>query len=1100
MRRRSTACGTIVVACLLAAVAANGKAGASADDDANVLSLAGPWRFRLDPDDEGVRATWYARALPETIRLPGSLQEQGFGHGVTVETRWTGGIKDRSWFNADRYAPYREPGHVKVPFWLQPEKHYVGAAWYQRTVAVPEAWKRKRVVLFLERCHWTTTVWVDDAKVGSGDSLSVPHVYGLTEYLDPGEHRLTVRVDNRMHVAVGVNAHSVSDHTQSNWNGITGRIELRVTDPVWIDDVQVYPDVAKKTARVRATIGNATGKALAVYADVQVALEGKSLPPPSTEMTFSVTGEQKALNLCELDLGDACRLWDEFSPAVYKLAVSIRARPIESVEGPVWRATAETTFGMRHITTKGTQFVLNGRPIFLRGTLECCIFPKTGYPPTDTGHWKRIIRRCRACGLNHMRFHSHCPPEAAFTAADELGFYLQVEGPFWTAVGQGKPIDKYIYAETERILRAYGNHPSFLLMAYGNEPGGPGRGAKFLRPWVAHCKATDGRRLYTSGSGWPIIPESQYHSTPRPRIHQWGQGLKDRLHARPPETETDYRDVVGAYDVPVVSHEIGQWCVYPDFDETRKYTGVLKARNFEVFRAFLEAAHMGDQARDFLMASGRLQVLCYKEEIESALRTPGFGGFQLLDLHDFPGQGSALVGVLDPFWDAKPYVTPEAYRRFCSPTVPLVRMEKRVYTAGDWFRPHICVAHYGPDDLDAKIRWSLRSASGQAVASGDLEPKRVPTGAVTHVAHTLLRLGAFTRPQRLTLVVGLEGADLENDWDLWVYPSAVDTAVPDGVLVVRDLGEAAAGRLREGGRVVLMVPPDRVRTDVALGFTPIFWNTAWTGGQAPHTLGILCDPEHPALAAFPTESHTNWQWWDLVRHASAMVLDDLPEGLRPIVQVVPDWFDPKRLGLVFEATLGKGRLLVCSIDLAGDLANRPVARQMRHSLLAYAASDAFAPKHAVTLDQVRALVKEPTALQRLGATVTADSQHVGYEAARAIDGDPKTMWHTRYEPQVDGLPHHLVIDLGKTMPVRGLAYVPRQDQANGRIARYAVYVSRDGKQWGGPAATGTWPNTGQTKRLRFEAPRQGRYVKLVAEAEASGGPWTSAAEVDVILE
>jgi len=257
---------------------------------------------------------------------------------------------------------------------------------------------------------------------------------------------------------------------------------------------------------------------------------------------------------------------------------------------------------------------------------------------------------------------------------------------------------------------------------------------------------------------------------------------------------------------------------------------------------------------------------------------------------------------------------------------------------------------------------------------------------------------------------------------------------------------------------------------------------------------------HPALAAFPTESHTNWQWWDLVRRASAMVLDDLPEGLRPIVQVVPDWFDPKRLGLVFEAKVGKGRLLVCSIDLAEDLANRPVARQMRRSLLAYAASEAFAPKHAVTVDQVRSLVKEPTALQRLGATVSADSQHVGYEAARAMDGDPKTIWHTRYEPQADGLPHHLVIDLKKTVPVRGLAYVPRQDQPNGRIARYAVYVSHDGKQWGRPAATGTWPNTGQTKRLRFEAPRQGRYVKLVAEAEVNGGPWTSAAEVDLLLE
>ena len=1079
--------------------------GPAADRDGRaVLSLAGEWRLRLDPDDQGVAEAWFAKDLPDRLRLPGSLQEQGFGNDVAVDTAWTGGINDRSYFTDAKYAPYREPGNVKVPFWLQPEKHYVGPAWYQRTVTVPEAWRGRRIVLFLERCHWTTAVWVDGKAAGSADSLSVPHEYDLTAHLAPGEHRLTVRVDNRMHVDVGRNAHSVSDHTQSNWNGITGRLELRAGPRVWIDDVQVFPDVAKKAARVQVTVGNATGRALAVYADAQASVFGKALPPQN-DMKFSITGERKELDLCVLPLGDAARLWDEFSPALYGLTVSLRARPLDSVEGPVWRATAETTFGLREIATRGTQFVLNGRPIFLRGTLECCIFPLTGYPPTDVDAWKHIIRVCQAHGLNHMRFHSHCPPEAAFTAADELGFYFQVECAAWVnggpTVGDGKPIDGWLYAEADRILRAYGNHPSFLLLACGNEPAGPGRGAKYLGPWVTHYKAKDARHLVTSAAGWPIIPENQYHVTPQPRIHHWGGGLGCRLNAKPPETETDYSDFVAKHDAPVIAHEIGQWCVYPNFDEIAKYTGVLKPKNFEIFRDFLAAAGMADQARDFLMASGRLQVLCYKEEVESALRTAGFGGFQLLDLHDFPGQGTALVGVLDPFWDSKPYVAPAEFRRFCGPTVPLARLPKRIFAAGETLRARIDVSHFGPADLaGAEVRWTLRDAAGKAVGSGALGPLALPTGRLTAVGDVACPLDGVAAPQKLVLTVSVPAADAENDWDVWVYPKQADAAAPAGVHVADRLDDAAVVRLRAGGAVVLLAPPDTVRTDVKIGFSSIFWNTSWTRGQPPHTLGILCDPGHPALAAFPTETHSNWQWSDLVRRGAAMVLDGLPADLRPIVQVVPDWFDPKRLGLAFEARVAGGRLLVCSVDLATGLADRPEARQMRHSLLAYAASKAFAPKHEATLDEVRALLKEPPLLQRLGATTSASSQQRGYEASLAIDGDPKTIWHTTWEPEAVGPPHHLTIDLGKVMPVLGLTYLPRQDMTNGRIATYEIVTSQDGTAWSDPVAAGTWPNTPAMKRVRFKAPVRARFVRLVARSEANGRAWASAAEVDVILE
>ncbi len=683
----------------------------------NRISLAGRWQFQLDRGNAGIRERWFERSLPARIRLPGSLPAQGIGDDVSVDTKWTGDIVDKSWFTAPEYAEYRKPGNIKVPFWLQPEKYYVGAAWYQRDIEIPPDWRGKRVVLALERPHWETRVWVDGEHVGSNNSLATPHEYDLGAMLAPGKHRLTIRVDNGLVVDVGVNSHCVTDHTQGNWNGIVGDISLRATPAVWIEDVQVYPQVATKSVVVRGKVGNATGQSGQGTVFLFIGLKstpkerrerpGRSGPDKQMPMTWDERGGSFEATL-PVGIVKEPQTWDEFNPTLYTLTAELRTSAFGMPVGN--QHSRLVTFGLREIATQGTQFLINGCKAFFRGTLECCIFPRTGHPPTDVESWKRIIRIAKAYGLNLFRFHSYCPPEAAFVAADELGFYYQVE-TCWanqsTSLGEGKPVDQWVYDETDRILKAYGNHPSFLLMPHGNEPGGKKAGA-YLAKWVNHFKAQDPRRLWTSGSGWPAISENQFHVTPDPRIQHWGAGLKSRINARPPETTADYRDFVQAQKVPVISHEIGEWCVYPNFDEMPKYKGYLKPRNFEIFRDTLRAHGMGDLARRFLLASGKLQTLCYKEEIESALRTPGMGGFELLDLHDFPGQGTALVGVLDPFWEDKGYVTAREYSRFCNRTVPLARLSKRVFTTDEQLEAGIEVAHFGPAPLtQAAVVWSL---------------------------------------------------------------------------------------------------------------------------------------------------------------------------------------------------------------------------------------------------------------------------------------------------------------------------------------------------------------------------------------------------------
>jgi hypothetical protein len=945
----------------------------------DVISLAGKWRFQLDRAEVGTAERWFVRTLPDQVTLPGSLPAQGIGDDVSVQTRWTGSIIDRSWFTSPDYEKYRQPGNVKLPFWLQPDKYYAGVAWYQRDIAIPGAWKDKRVVLVLERPHWETQVWVDGSRIGVNNSLSAPHEYDLGR-LAVGKHQLTIRVDNGSvrdadaALDIGENSHAISDHTQGNWNGIAGRIELRSSSPVWIDDVQVIPNVARKSALVDVRLGNVTGKAgkgivrvwrgsTKMSSDPD-AVSGVSWDadkndqpsnqPPLADRPSASPAERHGRVSMEVSFGERASLWDEFNPALQHLIVELKGDAADD--------SRTITFGLREISTAGTQFAINGHAMFFRGTLESCIFPKTGHPPTEAAEWKRIIGVAKAHGLNLMRFHSYCPPEAAFAAADELGFYLQAE-TCWanqsTTLGDGKPVDRWVYEETDRILKFYGNHPSFILMPYGNEPGGKNANG-YLEEWVKHYRALDSRRLFTSGAGWPQLPENQFHLTPDPRIQAWGAGLNSRINARPPETAMDYREYIARRGVPVISHEIGQWCVYPNFDEVAKYTGYLKPKNFDIFRDLLVAHGMGGLARRFLLASGKLQTLCYKEDIESALRTPGMGGFELLDLHDFPGQGTALVGVLDPFWEDKGYVSATEYRKFCNSTVPLARLAKRVFTTGEKLEAGIEVAHFGPAPL-ANIApvWKLTGADGKTLADGRLPARDIMIGNGTTLGNISAPLHGCAAPQQCKLVVSVGG--FENDWDVWIYPEQVDTQPPAGVAIIRSWNDDARAALDAGGKILFLVPPKDVKNaekdPVVLGFSSIFWNTAWTRRQAPTTLGILCDPEHPALSEFPTDFHSNWQWWYLVTQAAPMILDGLPAGLAPIVRVVDDWFTARKLGLVFEARVCKGSLMVCSIAL--DDGN-PVARQFRRSLLRYMAGDQFRPSQELNAAAIAGLFAPET--------------------------------------------------------------------------------------------------------------------------------------------
>jgi hypothetical protein len=570
----------------------------------------------------------------------------------------------------------------------------------------------------------------------------------------------------------------------------------------------------------------------------------------------------------------------------------------------------------------------------------------------DRAGWQKLYGAARNYGLNHIRFHSWCPPKAAFEVADEMGMYLQVELPLWalTLGNDPKTVD-FLFDEADKIMKAYGNHPSFCFWSLGNELQGD---FSIMDNLLMTLKTRDNRRLYMTTS---FTFQKGHGRVPEPNddfwVTQWtekgwvrGQGIFD---SQPVDFLQDYREAIDSIPVPIVTHEIGQYSVFPNLKEIDKYTDNLIPLNFMAVKKDLEMKGRLDEADDYLMASGKLAAILYKEEIERALKTPGFSGFQLLDLHDFPGQGTALVGILDAFWENKGIITPEEFRNFCAPVVPLVRFAKATYTNNESFVATAETANFSDKELiDITPEWKLTDSKGQNVAEGTLPKQNIAIGNALPIGEFSAALSSIRKAEKLTLSLSFQNTEHRNSWEIWVYPQNLETVETD-ILFTRNFAEARQA-LEQGKRVLLNPAKEDIK-GLDGKFVQVFWSPVHFPNQ-PGTMGILCDPNHPALKDFPTERHSNWQWWDICKSGKTMVLDSLDMPLQPIVRMMDNFFKNRNLGLIFEAKVGDGKLLVCSPDVYNDIENRPVARQLRYSLIRYMASDAFNPKQSFSFDQV----------------------------------------------------------------------------------------------------------------------------------------------------
>lgn len=943
------------------------------------LDLAGSWHFAMDAAKEGIQNKQYLTVPNDTIPLPGTISQAKKGTPSDV----------------------RETGFLTDPYLFE------GYAWYSKDITLEKEDIGKVIYLYLERTRMTK-VWIDDAFVGEFDSLNTPHNYELTKFITNPQFRLTILVSNVDYPTKG--GHLTSPDTQTNWNGIIGEIALHIFDSVYLTNVKTFPDIDTKSVLVTFNTVNATDTAVTKTITANAFLTDISGDTGITAdaAEFSVNFPAgKGTGSFTYSLGQDAALWSEYTPVVYRLELATN----DSSEKTV------TTFGLRKFSTTETEFLINETPTFLRGKHDGLIFPLTGAVPATVEEWIRVMKISKSYGINHYRFHTCCPPDAAFTAADYLGIYMEPQLPFWgtlTAPGDenhNEEEQQYLITEGYRMMDAFGNHASYCMMSLGNELwGSKERMAQIIRNY----KKVDTRHLYTQGSNnfqhTPVLlPEDDFYVGVRfskNRLIRGSYGMCDaplgHIQWDEPSTMHNYDEVISPSNteasnadgteeieiqygtgvkkvkaakgegvliphIPVVSHEIGQFAVYPNFREIEKYTGVLKARNFEVFREHLDEKGMLDQADDFFYASGKLSVQCYKEELEAAARTKLLAGYQILDIQDFTGQGTALVGILDAFMDNKGHVTPEEWAGYCSDGILLAQFDSYVHTNGETFCSAMAMRYYNPEKLAGKnLHWEL-TAGSTFVSFGDV--------AIPDNAFGLVELGKvdITLPENseavvYTLTLTVPDTKMKNTYELYSYPAtksslglnAVSNIQQNGVhLFLTQDFEEAASLLQQGKRVLYL--PNEVAEGLEGFYCTDFWCypmfrdiCEWMKKPvAVGTMGLLIKNEHPALKDFPTHKYSTPQWYQIVSNADCAILDDATDkSYRPIVQMIDNFERNHKLGILFEGKVGDGSLMICTSRLS-KIGDRPEVKQFTKSLLDYLTSEAFAPTDTLDMEKLR---------------------------------------------------------------------------------------------------------------------------------------------------
>ena len=885
------------------------------------ISLTGKWDVRLSDG-----STYSAH-------LPGTLDENNIGH----EDKLTGKLHQDENYVENKALTESDVIATRLT------RNYT----YEGTACFFQAWEGdvpagKRLFLRAERAR-VLKLYVDGKEIPvMAGSLSTPYMFEVTDALHNGAE-IELTCDNSYEGLPRndiVYSSAATDETQTNWNGIIGKFGIEVREKTFIESVRVYPrkdEEGKWILDVQVTVDSADGfdgKLVLEFAELGIAKE------------IDVAGDGGKITFETQVSADVPKelLWDEACGNVMHVSASLG----EDV--------FKTYFGIRAFEDIDGHLCLNGRKIFLRSEANCAVFPETGHPPMDIESWKEIIKTYMGYGVNCLRFHSHCPPEAAFYAADELGVLMQPELSHWNPKDAFSAPEAAAYYEKELrdILKVYANHPSFVMLTFGNELQAKEDGMKVAYRLLDLCHEVDITRLFAFSSNAfygekgadaesDFYTSSSFGDTP---MRATFAGMKGYLNSDYPDAKHDYslavKEIRENYRKPVFSFEVGQYEILPDFDEIEDFCGVTEPGNLELIKKKVVEKGLLDGWKRRVEATGELSLLSYREEIEAALRTEGYSGISLLGLQDFPGQGTALVGMMNSHLKAKPYsfADPERFKSFFKEALPLVLLDKYTYVDGDSLKAVVKFANYSKGDVTGWL--FVRISEGEkALLTKEFDEVTCRQGEVSRVGEieTELMLADPQRSAEITVYVSFAGYD--NSYKIYVYTRASQNPQkPDCVYECRYLDDKAKELLEEGG--IVFLAPDSTKEafpeSVKSSFTTDFWSVGTFSSQEG-TMGLVIDDGHPLFKNYPTKFYPGYQWF--VQSSQRALL--LPEGVRSIVTVMDCYAYLRNMGMLVEYRCKKGRIFVSSMGLH-NLLEYPECRALLTAIYRYLESDEFDPQ------------------------------------------------------------------------------------------------------------------------------------------------------------
>lgn len=894
------------------------------------------------------------------ITLPSTLDEAGFGN------------------------------KVKEPFLgcLSRKYQFIGEATYTRTFRTNETcdWELK-----LERVMWKSTVKIDGKEIGSQESLATPHRF-VIKNLEKGKHTIEITVDNTMIHRLGEKGHAYGEHMQTIWNGILGDILLSKITPDEISEVRVHAPFSAEKVEVAFK----TKSAQENYTILLKNKQGKTVV--DSEASLRSEGDFLIASVALDSVSIAT--WDEFSPNLYELSLLVNGKVLY-----------QKNIGFRSFKREGNQLFMNGKPLFLRGNLDNCHFPLTGYPSLKKEDWMRIFQISKDNGCNHIRFHSYCPPEAAFEAADELGLMLAPEAGVWidgwmpgqiTALGRGNAeLDSFIQTELEKILLNYGSHASCCMMAIGNELGNSD--FEIMRQWMidlnnlSMCGFEEAdnykNRLFSISTARSIANTDDYYVTHHyPNVGETRQWMF-------PYTKWNYEENYSRATVPTIAHEIGQWPVYPDWNEVKKYTGVLVPSNLEQLKKHAQENGVLKFNKEFYFASGMQNKMMYKDEIESFMRTPSCRGIHLLGIQDYSGQGEALIGFLDSFYDEKGFWSSEEVLGCFSSMISLAEFEKYGWKNSETLEVDLLVRNMQDsyDSLNVLYEWKNRA--GKLLLKGSTRFFASNVGDLTKLGKIEFDLNNLHN-ERITLTTIVEdknGKQLSkpNSWSFWVFDEVCQSKLPNNVVITNNFDEAIAA-LNLGQNVILDASALGKEGKVLKGdWGAVYWSTTWFPGQSMQTLGLWLDKKQPIFDKFACDGYGDWIWWNICKNGRIFDLELFPDDYVPMAMPVPDFHNNQRLGTIFEVAVRRGKLLVSGYNLQGETIEQEV---YKNALIEYVSSDKFNPKTQISpliLDELF----NPIQKEKVEKPEEFANALLYVECAKKLTTETKRSWKQEYDLQ-----------------------------------------------------------------------------------------------------